>query len=121
MKKIIIFLSILIILWGCIEIIPNYEELSLENSKYVGNWIHQENTNGISIEIRESGSGDISEYYFGANSNISGGKVELLDGNLSISLWGIEKEFIINKEPYEEDGQTLMILNDKIFIKKQIK
>ncbi len=116
-SKIIFILLILITfitLIGCTELIPNYKELNEDELKYSGEW---QSSDSQYLLIRPSGSGDYEGFSGAMSISIDGGMVDINNNILKISIFTINKEFVITKEPYQENGKTVLELDNKKFIK----
>ncbi len=79
---------------------------------YAGTWTAPGN---IMIKIAADGGGDFKM----SNTSVSGGSVEFSDTTeaFKIGLFGIEKNFIVNKNPYSDEGNTVMVVNGITFTK----
>ena len=79
---------------------------------YSGTWVAP---GDISFTISADGGGSFDF----SNSKVTGGNVMFNDSGFKIGLFGIEKNFIINKGPYDDDGELKMIVNGIKFKKEK--
>jgi len=80
------------------------EPLSQEQLVYAGVW---EAPGDIMIKISADGGGDFKF----SNTSVSGGSVTFTEDGFVIGLFGIEKTFEIEQAPFEEDGNTYMLVS----------
>jgi len=101
-KSYLIILFISVLLFSCGN--SKRQPLNESQLKYAGTWIAPGN---ISFTISADGGGNF-EF---SNSKVTGGNVMFNDSGFKIGLFGIEKHFIIDQEPYDENGDLKMIIN----------
>jgi len=101
MKKFLIILFVSFFLVSCGE-----KQIPLNESqlKYAGTWVAP---GDISFTIFADGGGDIKF----SNSAVTGDNVMFNDSGFKIGLFGIEKKFIVNQKPYDENGNLKIIVN----------
>ncbi len=102
MKNYVLILFVSLILLSC----NGGKRTPLKESqlKYSGTWIAP---GDISFTISADGGGSFKF----SNSSVTGGNVMFNDSGFKIGLFGIEKIFIINKEPFDDNGELNMIIN----------
>ncbi len=86
------------------------QPLNESQLKYAGTWVAP---GDISFTISADGSGNFKF----SNSEVTGGNVMFNDSGFKIGLFGIEKYFIINQEPYDENGDLKIVVNGTRFKK----
>ena len=109
MKNVFLFLFIAIAATfvSCVDKTPLTEEQQI----YAGKWVSND---GTYIQIYNNGGGDFKT----SNSSVSGGKTTFIDENtFEIGLFGIKKEYNIDKSPYEENGEVKIKLDGFVYTK----
>ena len=98
---IVLLLSIgSVIMISCESSVP----LNEEQLVYAGVW---EAPGDIMIKISADGGGDFKL----SNTSVSGGNTTFTADGFVIGLFGIENTFVIEKEPFEEEGKTYMLVS----------
>lgn len=100
MKQFYLPLFLFLFLFGCLNKTP----VSEENKEYIGLWTAN---NDYWISIGKDGTGS----YKLPNSNISGGSATIKEKSITISMLGIDANFVIDQPPHQEEGTWLMILD----------
>lgn len=77
---------------------------------YAGVW---EAPGDLMIRISADGGGDFKF----SGSNVTGGTATFTETGFKIGLFGIEKDFTINEVPFDEEGNTYMVVEGIKFTK----
>lgn len=106
MKKLLPLFLFLLFIVSCVDKTP----LTEQQQKYVGLWA----TVNSWVQIGQDGSGSFEL----PNANVSGGAATIHNDTITVSIFGIDADFKINKDPYELDGNTIMELDGLKYYKQ---
>lgn len=108
MKNLVFLPIILLLLISCGT---KKTPLTESQLKYSGTWIAP---GDIFFKISADGGGSFNF----SNTKVTGGNVMFTDSGFTIGIFGIEKDFVVNKEPFSDKGDINIVVNG-IKFKKQ--